>query len=146
MYKKVEIGKGKEKRKVPRQYVPKGLTASDKKKQVKSILEGKKRPKVESFESKRSPWVSKFEKKYGVKITNKAWIYKNLMSRTGVNKVLDKGKAAYFTGSRPNQTPFSWSNARLASVLLFGPSFKVDKSIAEKYGKEKWLKSKPKSM
>mgnify|MGYP003121870073 CR=1 FL=1 len=136
MYKKVEIGKGKEKRKVPKSYVPPGLSPADKKKQIKSIIEQKKRPKVESFQSKRSPYVVKFEKKYGVPITDKKFIYKNIISRTGVDKILAKGKAAYFSsGSRPNQNMFSWSNARLASVIVGGPARRVDKAIWDKYKK-----------
>lgn len=51
MTKKVEIAKGV---KVPSTYVPKGLTEKDKKKQIKSILKGEDRPKVDSFKSKRS--------------------------------------------------------------------------------------------
>ena len=46
MVKKIEIGKGKNKRKVPQTYIPKELSKSDKKKQEKSILEKKERPKV----------------------------------------------------------------------------------------------------
>jgi hypothetical protein len=135
-YKKVSIGMGKEKRSVPSSYVPKSLSKEDKQKQEKSIISEKKRPKLKSFVSKRSPFVKQFEDKYGYKITEKSKIYKNLLSRTGVEKVLAKGKAAYFTsGSRPNQTMFSWSNARLASVLLFGPAAKIDKDILLKYGK-----------
>ncbi len=135
-YSKVEIKSGKKKAKVPKTYVPATLTPADKKKQVKSILDKKKRPKVESFESKRSPHVVKFEKKYGVKITNKQYIYKNIISKTGVDKILAKGKAAYFSsGSRPNQNVFSWSNARLASVITGGPARRVDKAIWEKYKK-----------
>ena len=41
-------------KKIPKQYVPKSLTKEDRAKQVKSIKEGKDRPKVESFKSKRS--------------------------------------------------------------------------------------------
>ena len=64
--------------KIPKQYVPKSLTPADRKKQIKSIKEGKDRPKVDSFKSKRSSWAVKFEKKYGEKITNDAFISKNL--------------------------------------------------------------------
>ncbi len=127
--------KKKKPRKIPQQYVPKSLTPEDKKKQVKSILEKKKRPKVESFKSKRSNWVIKFENKYNKKITDKKWISKNLISMTGINKILDKGKGAYYSaGSRPNQNMFSWSNARLASALLGGASERIDKDILFKYG------------
>ena len=66
-------------RKIPKQYLPKGLTKEDRAKQKKSIEEGKMRPKVESFKSKRSSHVVKFEKKYGVKITNDTFIDKNII-------------------------------------------------------------------
>jgi len=124
------------KRKIPKQYVPASLTPADRKKQVESIRKGKPRPKVDSFKSKRSSHVIKFEKKYGTKITDRAFIYKNIISKTGVDKILAKGVAAYYSsGSRPNQTPASWSNARLASVIMGGAARKVDKAIWEKYKK-----------
>ena len=120
-------------KKIKESYVPKSLTPDDRKKQIKSIKEGKDRPKVK-FESKRSSWVEKFEKKYGYKITNDNKISKEIISKTGIDKILKKGMAAYYnSGSRPNQTPFSWSRARLASVILNGPARKVDKNIWEKY-------------
>lgn len=121
-------------KKIPKQYVPKSLTPEDKKKQIKSIKEGKERPKVESFKSRRSSHVIKFEKRFGKKITDDAWISKNLLTRTGINKILDKGRGAYYSsGSRPNQTAASWARARLASALTGGAAAKVDKDILEKY-------------
>jgi len=117
-----------------KKYVPESLSKSDKKKQIKSIKDKKERPKLKSFESKRSPWVKKFEDKYGFKITNDSRISKEIISKTGINKILDRGVAAYYnSGSRPNQTPASWSRARLASVILKGPAYKIDKEIFEKY-------------
>jgi hypothetical protein len=126
-------------------YVPKSLSEADKKKQIKSIKEKTLRPKLKSFESKRSTWVKKFEKKYGYKISEFSKINKELLTFTGINKVLDKGRGAYFSsGSRPNQTPESWALARLASVLMFGSASKIDKDILIKHGrpdiKEKALK------
>ena len=41
--------------------------------------------------------------------------------------------AYYSSGSRPNQTPMSWGRARLASVILNGPSRRIDKNIWNKY-------------
>jgi hypothetical protein len=132
----VEIGRGRKKRKVPKTYVPPSLTKEDRKKQVESLEKGKRRPKVESFKSKRSTHVVAFEKKYNRKITDKQFIYKNIISKTGVDKILSKGRGAYFSsGSRPNQTPASWSNARLASVIMNGAARKVDKAIWDKYKK-----------
>ncbi len=117
-------------------YVPKSLTAEDKKKQVKSIKEKKDRPKVKSFQSKRSSHTENFEKKYGTKISNTSFISKNIISKTGQDKILSKGRGAYYSaGSRPNQTAESWARARLASVIMGGPARKVDKDIWEKYKK-----------
>lgn len=119
-----------------KKYVPKTLTEKDKQTQKKSIREKTERPKLESFKSKRSPFVERFEKKYGFKITDKSKIAKSLMTMTGINKVLEKGRGAYFSsGSRPNQTKDSWAFARLASVLLFGKAANVDRNELLKYGK-----------
>lgn len=121
-------------KKIPKQYVPKSLTPEDKKKQIKSIKEGKDRPKVDSFKSKRSSHVIKFEKRYGKKITDDEWIGKNLLRPAGIKQILKKGAGAYYSsGSRPNQTVASWSRARLASALTGGGAAKVDKDILEKY-------------
>ena len=121
---------------IPKKYVPKSLSPEDRKKQIKSIKEKTDRPKLESFKSKRSSHVVKFEKKYGTKITDKQFIYKNIISKTGVDKILSKGRGAYYSGgSRPNQTPISWSNARLASVIMGGKARSVDKEIWDKYKK-----------
>ena len=111
----------------------KGLKGKERQKQIKSIFEGKDRPKT-SVKSKRSSWVEKFEKKYKTKITVKEFIHKNIITKTGQKKIIDKGKGAYYSsGSRPNQTPTSWGLARLASVILNGPSRKIDKKIWDKY-------------
>lgn len=120
-------------KKVNKKYVPKSLSKEDKKKQVKSIKEGKDRPKVD-YKTKRSSHVVKFEKKYGTKITNKSFIDKNIISKTGIDKILDKGMGAYYSaGSRPNVSKEQWAYARLASVIMGGPARKVDKEIWEKY-------------
>ena len=121
-------------KKIPKQYLPKSLTPADRKKQEKSIREGKRRPKVESFKSKRSSHVVKFEKKYGKKITDDKFIDKNIIRKKGIDLILDKGRGAYFSsGSRPNQTPESWSRARLASVIMNGAARKVDLKIWNEY-------------
>ena len=116
--------------------MPKFLTLADKKKQIKSIKEGTDRPKVKSFKSKRSSHTVAFEKKYGTKITDDAFITKNIISKTGIDKIIKKGMGAYYgAGSRPNQTAQSWSRARLASVIMGGKARKVDSDIWEKYKK-----------
>jgi len=139
------IGKGtKKERKVPKRYIPKSLSKEDKKKQEKSLLSKKKRPTVKSFKSKPSTHVEKFKKKYGKTMDDKKFINDNIITYAGQKKIIEKGIAAYYGGgSRPNQTPASWSKARLASVIMFGNAFKVDSAIAERYGREKWLSSRP---
>jgi len=123
--------KGKEYN-IPAQYL-KGLKGKDRTAQIKSIVEKKDRPKTD-FKSKRSGWAKKFEDKYKTKITDKAFIHKNILTRTGQQKIIDKGMGAYYSsGSRPNQTPMSWGLGRLASVILNGPSRKIDKNIWLKY-------------
>tara|TARA_Y100001972_G_C7503988_1_gene254935 strand:- start:212 stop:598 length:387 start_codon:yes stop_codon:yes gene_type:complete len=118
-------------------YVPKELSKEDRKKQIKSIESKtiKDRPKVK-YPYKRSSHVVKFEKKYGKKITNDSFISKNIISKTGIDKILSKGRGAYKSaGSRPNTTMEQWSRARLASVIMNGKARQVDKAIWDKYKK-----------
>lgn len=120
-----------------KKYVPDSLSKSDKEKQIKSIKSDslKDRPKVE-YKSKRSEHVIKFENKYKKKITDLDFIYKNIISKTGVDKIFEKGLAAYAnSGSRPNTTASAWKYARLASVITGGNARKVDNDIWMKYKK-----------
>ena len=120
--------------KINKKYVPDSLSKSDKKKQIKSIKEGKDRPELKSAKTRRSTWVVKFEKKYDNKITDDAFISKNIITKKGINEILDKGRGAYYTsGSRPNVSAEQWARARLASVIMNGPARKVDKKIWEKF-------------
>ena len=144
-----------DKRKIPKQYTA-GLSPSDKKKQVRAIKESrelykkgkfKERPKLESAKTKRSSHVVKFEKMYGTKITDKQYIVKNLISEKGREQIIKKGKAAWASsGSRGGVNAFQWALARLASVLTFGPSLKVDTDIVLKEGKGKFLKEAKKKL
>ena len=132
MVEKVKITYKGKTREVPATYL-KGLKGKERQAQIKSIFEGKKRPKT-SAPTKRSSWAEKFAKKYGVQINDKEFIHKNIITRTGQEKIIMKGKGAYYSsGSRPNQTAHSWGLARLASVILNGPSRKIDKDIWLKY-------------
>ena len=132
MVKKVKITYKGESKLVPETYV-KGLKGNDRKKQIESIFLKKNRPKTD-FKSKRSGWVKKFEDKYGTKITDKEFIHKNIITKTGQEKIIMKGKGAYYSsGSRGNQTPFSWGYARLGSVIMGGNARKIDKDIWLKY-------------
>lgn len=127
-----KIQYGKNARRVPARYIPKTLSKEDRKKQIKSIIQGTDRPLLKSFKSKRSPHVEKFEKKFGFKITDKR--VQEIIEPEGIRQILAKGKGAFYSsGSRPNQTASSWSYARLASALTGGQASKVDKKILDKY-------------
>jgi hypothetical protein len=133
----------------PKRYLA-GLSKEDKKKQKKQLDKSKEdykkgkftqRKKLDSFQSKTSTYVEQVKKKTGLpvnfdkladKLTKTDKREKEV--RKGFEEIYDKGRAAYFSsGSRPNQTPASWGKARVASVLVGGPSRKIDKSIVEKY-------------
>ena len=139
MVEKVKITYKGETKNVPKTYVE-GLKGYERQKQIKSIFEGKKRPKT-SFKSKESSWTKKFSAKYGEQLDNMKGgrSKKNIAKVTGipfkaVNAVFKKGEGAYYSsGSRPGQSPQSWAYARLYSYILGGPARKTDKSITEKY-------------
>lgn len=131
-------------KKYPKQYIPKGLSAADKKKQraeldksTKAYEEGRyvKRKKIKGFKSKPSGHVAKAKKMYNVDSIKAS---KELAEATGcsiatLKKIVKKGQGAYYSsGSRPNQTPQSWARARLASAITGGNASKVDyKALSE---------------
>lgn len=139
MVEKVKITYKGETKNVPKTYVE-GLKGNERQKQIKSIFEGKKRPKT-SFKSKESSWTKKFSAKYGEQLDNMKGgrSKKNIAKVTGipfkaVNAVFKKGEGAFFSsGSRPNQSPQSWAYARLYSYILGGPARKADSDITKKY-------------
>ena len=92
-------------KKINPKYLPKSLTPSDRKKQLKSIQAGTDRPKLKSYKSKRSSHAVNFENKYKTKITDINFVKKNIIRKEGIDKILSKGRGAYYSsGSRPNQT------------------------------------------
>ena len=111
------------------------LKGYERRKQIKSIVEKTDRPKLKDKKKVVSSWTQKFKNKYG-DITKLSDIAK----ATGINikalkEVENKGRGAFYSsGSRPGQTPQSWSRARLYAFLMGGSKVrKVDKSIIEKY-------------
>ena len=120
------------------------LTKKDKRKQLKELKKSRNlykkgiyytRKKMPSFVSLTSPHVKKFEKKYKVKITDlKAVSKATKVPIKALEKIINKGMGAYYSsGSRPNQNPWSWGYARLASVLTRGNAYKIDKHILDEY-------------
>jgi hypothetical protein len=128
------IGLGMPKKNTIKMAYVEGLKGRDLERQIKSIREGTDRPKDVKFKSKRSTWCQQFEDKHGTTIADAGFIDKNLLRKEGQERIINKGKAAYYTsGSRPKQTPYSWGKARLCSVLMGGPARKIDKNIYDKY-------------
>jgi hypothetical protein len=122
-------------------YLPKNLTASDRKKQSQMLLKSRKQYKknkyytrkpVKSFHSKTSKHILNARKMYNVdKIgaTNQL-ARKTGCSKSALKKIINKGEGAYFSsGSRPNQTAQSWGRARLASAITAGKAAAVDYNI-----------------
>ena len=126
-------------RNIPDRYLE-GLEGKDREAQIESIFEGTTRPKT-AFVSKKSNWTETFNSIYGKEIEQMKGgrNLKNIakvsnMPVKALEEVFKKGMAAYYNGgSRPNQTPRSWSLARLASVIMNGKAREVDKDIWNKY-------------
>ena len=124
-----------ETRDIPKKYIPDSLSPAERKKQIKSIFEGKDRPNIKK-KTRRSSHTIKFEKKYGTTIMDDKFITKNIISKKGMEEILDKGRGAYYTsGSRPSVSVEQWARSRLASVIMGGGARKVDKKIWDKYKK-----------
>lgn len=139
MVDKIKITYKGQTKSVPKTYVE-GLKGYERTKQIKSIFEGKPRPKT-SFKSKESTWTIKFNKIYGERLEKMKGgrSKRNIAKVTGIpykalDEVFRKGEGAYrSSGSRPNQTPQSWAFSRMYSYILGGPARKVDSDITKKY-------------
>jgi len=119
---------------INKKYLPDSLSATDRKKTIKSLFEKTDRPKTD-VKTRKSSWVVKFDNKY--KLKNKS--LSNISKVTGIplkalKEVYNKGEGAYYSsGSRPNQTKDSWARSRLYSYILGGKVRRVDKHITDKY-------------
>ena len=130
-----------ETRNIPKRYLPDSLSKSERQKQIKSIFEGKERPKTKVKE-KKSTWTTQFDKEYGDQLdAMKGKRSKsNIAKVTGIplkaiNEVYKKGEGAFYSsGSRPNQTASSWARGRIYAYIMGGEKVrKVDKDITDKY-------------
>ena len=124
-------------------YVPQSLSKRDKLLQQQMILRSRKlykrkhkrfftRKKVSSFHSKPSFHIKNAKNIYNInKITPSAALAKaTKCSQHALSEIVRKGKGAYYSsGSRPNQTPYSWANARLASAITGAKAAKIDYDI-----------------
>ena len=124
--------------------MPKSLTKKDKKTQAQELLKSRRlykknvyyaRKKIKSFKSKKSNHIVSAKKLYKV---NKIGATNDLAKATGctkkaLSKIINKGKGAYYSsGSRPNQTAYSWGISRLASAITSGKASAVDYNILKK--------------
>lgn len=130
--------------KVPIRYIPKTLSANDKKKQKEMLKKSRRlykskqyytRKKVASFTSKQSNHVQHAKKIYNVEsvVPTRKLATKTGCSLSALQRIVKKGEGAYYSsGSRPNQTAQSWGLARLASSITSGKSAVVDYDIIDK--------------
>ena len=144
--------KNKTKKKYPIKYIPKYLKEKnaffikneiDKAQKLYKQNKYYIRKNVKSMKIKPSKHVIKAKKIYNIKNMR---INKNLENKTGckikgLQQIMKKGKGAYFTGSRPGQTPTSWGYARLASAITGGKSAAVDFKILDKFCNHKTSKA-----
>ena len=130
-----------ETRNIPKRYLPDSLSKSERQKQIKSIFEGKERPKTKVKE-KKSTWTTQFDKEYGEQLDAMKGkrSKRNIAKVTGIpfkaiDEVYKKGEGAFYSsGSRPNQTASSWARGRIYAYIMGGKKVrKADESITKKY-------------
>lgn len=131
-------------RKIPRRYIPTGLSKRDSMKQRRGIVRSRKsymkgvyvnRPHVSSFVSKSSPHIVRATNLYGVPTMQPtpALARATGCKKSVLEKIINKGEGAYYSsGSRPNQSAQSWGYARLGSALTGGPASQVDYKLLQK--------------
>jgi hypothetical protein len=124
--------------------VPKALNKKDKQRQINMLMKSKKmykkntyytRKPLSSYRNKKSNHILHARAIYNVQnITpNKELALKTGCTVSGLQQIVKKGEGAYYSsGSRPNQTPYSWGLARLASSITSGKSAAVDYNILDK--------------
>lgn len=128
-----------------KRYVPDTLSRRDKALQRSELRKSRKlykhrkyytrRKTVRTFTSKPSGHTARAKQLYGVDNIRPT---RELSKRTGcsikgLKQIVRKGEGAYYSsGSRPNQTPQSWGNARLASAITGGNASAVDFHIIAK--------------
>ena len=130
-----------QKRLINIRYLPKNLTAKDRKKQKNMLLKSRRlykqnqyytRKPVKSFSNKTSKHIIKARQIYNVETIGATTELskKSGCSKTALKKIINKGAGAYYSsGSRPNQTAQSWGVARLASALTSGKAGAIDYNI-----------------
>jgi hypothetical protein len=128
-----------------KRYLPDTLSRRDKLLQRNELTKSRKLYKRHKYYTRRKP-IRSFTSKPSKHIARARKIYRienirptrELAIRTGcslkgLNQIVRKGEGAYYSsGSRPNQTPQSWGNARLASAITGGNASVIDFHILKK--------------
>jgi len=81
----------------------------------------------------KSKHIVDFKKKYGYEITELTKVYKNIISKRGVDAIFAKAVKAYASGGDKVMSKREWSFARLSSVILGRGARAVDAEIWNKY-------------
>jgi len=127
-----------------KRYLSDILSTRDKSRQRKELTKSRRlykqgkyytRKAMRSFKSKPSKHLDRARSLYHVdKIRpSRELSRKTGCSLKGLRQIVKKGEGAYYSsGSRPNQTPQSWGNARLASANTGGNASLVDFHILDK--------------
>jgi len=128
-----------------KRYLPDALSRRDKTLQRSELPKPRKlykhhkfyprRKNIRTFTSKPSKHTARARKLYGVDniIPSRELARRTGCSIRGLRQIVRKGEGAYYSsGSRPNQTPQSWGNARLASAITGGNASAVDFHILTK--------------
>ena len=109
-------------KRLQRKYAPPSLTPTQRKAQIKSIMEKKERPKLPKEKTRKSKWTVKAENFFGKNRSLTAISKKTKIPKKALQEIIDIGEGAYYSaGSRPGQTPSSWGYGRLYAVLFGSP-------------------------
>lgn len=136
---------------VPQHYIPKHLSKKNKTMLKKELTKSRKmykkgkyytRKNISGYKSKKTSWEKRLRKIYEIpdnaKLEMRYLAKRTKCSVPTLKKIVKKGMGAYYSsGSRPNQTAFSWGNARLYSALSGGPASKIDYTVLEQGCKSK---------
>lgn len=127
-----------------KRYLPDTLSRRDKTRQRNELIKSRKMYKQHKYYTRRA--MKSFTSKPSKHLVHARRLYhvehirptRELSRRTGcslkgLRQIVKKGEGAYYSsGSRPNQTPQSWGNARLASAITGGNASAVDFHIIDK--------------
>lgn len=122
-------------KRLQRKYAPPSLTPRERRSQIKSILQSKKRPALPKGKTRKSKWTIMATEYFGDSRSKEDISKKTKIPVKALQEIVERGEGAYYSaGSRPGQTPESWGVARMYAVLFGSPGArKADGDIVKKY-------------